>query len=74
LPGGFIGRFFFGENAMTTFLLIVAVIISYFIPTIISVQDKKKNKTAIITLNVLAGWTFIGWVIALVWAVTKDKP
>jgi hypothetical protein len=59
---------------MTTFILIVAAIMSYFIPTIIAVQDKKKNKTAIITLNVLTGWTFIGWVIALVWAVTKDKP
>lgn len=54
-------------------ILIIAAIMAYFVPTIIAVQDKKQNKTAIIALNVLAGWTFIGWVIALVWALTKEK-
>jgi len=59
---------------MTTgIILIIAAIMAYFVPTIIAVQDKKQNKTAIIALNVLAGWTFIGWVIALVWALTKEK-
>ena len=59
---------------MTTgIILIIAAIVAYFVPTIIAVQDKKQNKTAIIALNVLAGWTFIGWVIALVWALTKEK-
>ncbi len=59
---------------MTTgIILIIAAILAYFVPTIIAVQDKKQNKTAIIALNVLAGWTFIGWVIALVWALTKEK-
>jgi hypothetical protein len=27
---------------------------------------------AITVLNVLLGWTFIGWVVALVWASTMD--
>jgi len=59
---------------MTTgIILIIAAIMAYFVPTIIAVQDKKQNKTAIIALNVLAGWTLIGWVIALVWALTKEK-
>ena len=59
---------------MTTgIILIIAAILAYFVPTIIAVQDKKQNKAAIIALNVLAGWTFIGWVISLVWALTKEK-
>jgi hypothetical protein len=27
----------------------------------------------IVLLNVLAGWTVIGWIIALVWAFSPDK-
>jgi len=42
----------------------------YFIPAIIG--RKKKNAQAIFMLNLLAGWTFIGWVVAMVWACTKD--
>lgn len=42
----------------------------YFLPAIIG--NKKKNNTAIFVLNLFLGWTFIGWVIALVWATTKD--
>lgn len=39
-------------------------------PTIIGFS--KDNAGAIFALNLFLGWTFIGWVIALVWALTKD--
>lgn len=52
------------------FLLIVLFI--YFIPSFMGY--KKEDSTAIILMNLLLGWTFIGWVIALVWAATPDKP
>jgi hypothetical protein len=42
----------------------------YFIPAVVG--RRKKNANAILILNLLAGWTFIGWVVALVWAVAKD--
>lgn len=44
----------------------------YFVPSLIAIQKKKKNKTAITVLNFLAGWTFFGYVAALVWALTED--
>lgn len=43
----------------------------YFLPTIGAVMEKKENTAAIFLVNLLLGWTFIGWVIALVWAVKK---
>ena len=43
----------------------------YFLPTIIGFQ--KRNAGAIFVLNLLLGWTVIGWVIALVWALTKEE-
>jgi len=52
-------------------LLIIAVIGVYFIPAIAG--KDKKNAAAIFLLNLFLGWTLIGWVIALVWATTKDQ-
>jgi hypothetical protein len=44
----------------------------YFIPTLLANNNKKQNIAAIGMLNLFLGWTVIGWVLALVWAVSKD--
>jgi hypothetical protein len=44
----------------------------YFLPS--WVGRHKENFTAILVLNVFLGWTFLGWVVALVWACTKEEP
>lgn len=40
----------------------------YFLPSFIGWN--KRSSGAIIALNILLGWTFIGWVVALVWSLT----
>ena len=53
--------------------LIVLLIPLYFLPAILG--RNKRNAGAIVALNVLAGWTFLGWIIALVWALsTEEQP
>ena len=42
----------------------------YFLPAFLA--RHKRNFTGILVLNILAGWTFIGWIIALVWAVSSE--
>ena len=42
-------------------------IIIYFVPSIAGYRTKGAN--GIIVLNLFLGWTGIGWVIALIWAV-----
>ena len=49
---------------------LLIVLFVYFIPAIVG-RDKR-NASAIFILNLCLGWTFIGWVVALVWACTKD--
>jgi hypothetical protein len=44
----------------------------YFLPSFIAWN--KRSSGAIIALNILLGWTFIGWVVALVWSLTVDQP
>ena len=52
-------------------LLIVLIFIFYFLPALIAFLRQHKNKLAIFLLNLLLGWTILGWVGSLVWSVTK---
>jgi hypothetical protein len=56
-------------------IVIIISLISYFLPTIIAMLRGKSNTFAILLLNLFLGWTFIGWIVALIWSVTSDnKP
>ena len=52
-------------------LAIVALAL-YCVPSFIAVTKNKRNKNAIVALNVLLGWTFVGWVVALVWSLMHE--
>ena len=52
-------------------LLIASIFIFYFLPALIAFLRQHKNKLAIFLLNLLLGWTILGWVGSLVWSVTK---
>lgn len=60
----------FMEN-MNCLLLGIAFILVYFIPFNIANSKNHPQKVAIFVLNFFAGWTFIGWLVALVWAVAN---
>ncbi|WP_277226774.1 superinfection immunity protein [Hymenobacter sp. YC55] len=44
----------------------------YFIPAIVA--KGKRNATSILVLNLLLGWTILGWIAALIWALSNDAP
>ena len=45
----------------------------YFIPSLIAWNREHRNLAAIVLLNLLLGWTFLGWVIALIWSATAQR-
>lgn len=56
------------------FLALLAVMVAgYFLPSLVAAGRNHHNGGAIAVLNVLLGWTFIGWVVALVWACTEPR-
>jgi Superinfection immunity protein/zinc-ribbon domain len=61
-------RFFPFFHFHPIFLLISLFL--YFLPAFLA--RNKSNFTAILLVNIFAGWTFIGWIIALVWALSPD--
>ena len=62
-----------GEDAgaLAALFIVAGLAALYFMPAIIAFNRHHRNKGAIFALNLLAGWTFIGWVGAFVWALTN---
>jgi hypothetical protein len=58
------------DNMDGSALLIIALIL-YFVPAIVAALRQHPQRNAIIALNIFLGWTFIGWVVSLVWALTS---
>ena len=48
--------------------------VMYFLPAIIAFARSKRDAVSILVLNFFLGWTAIGWVIALVWALKQNVP
>lgn len=59
-------------NALLGMFLLLAAIGLYFLPAIAAAWRSHRNCGAILALNLFLGWTFIGWVGALVWACTSN--
>jgi len=52
--------------------VLVLILTLYFVPSLIALIRGRTNTGAIIVLNVFLGWTLVGWVVSLVWAVATD--
>ena len=59
------------SGSVSGILFAMVTLIIYFIPVIVAVIRKHNNLVAIIILNTFLGWTFFGWVLALIWSVIK---
>lgn len=61
-------RFFSLFHFHPIFLLVSLFL--YFLPAYLA--RNQPNFTGILLLNLLAGWTFIGWIVALVWTLSPE--
>jgi hypothetical protein len=54
-------------------VLLTILSLFYFLPFAIAFHKKRANSGAIFALNLFLGWSLIGWVIALVWAMKDER-
>lgn len=54
--------------------LLILLLLLYFVPSVVGFVRDHHNKWAIFALNLLLGWTFLGWIGALVWSLTRPSP
>jgi hypothetical protein len=59
-------------DALILFLVVIGALF-YLLPSAIASIRQAEHLGAIIIINVLLGWTVLGWLAALVWAVS-EKP
>lgn len=67
----------FGQGT-TELIIVVLILLLYFLPALIA--RNKEHFSGILLVNIFLGWTFLGWIGAMVWAVSdanknaKTKP
>lgn len=62
-----------GFSVVATAVFVPSAILLYFYPTICT-MNKYRKITPIFKLNLLAGWTVVGWIIALIWGMSRPSP
>ena len=54
-------------------LYIVMGLATYLIPTFIACIRGHSNSLSILLINILFGWTLLGWLAALIWSFVDNK-
>jgi hypothetical protein len=54
-------------------LFFVVFLVPYFLPSIVAFSRGKDNAVGVFLLNFFLGWTLIGWVLCLVWALSGNR-
>lgn len=54
------------------FAFSTAAALVYLIPAFLALHRKHANTTSIVLLNILGGWTLLGWIGAIVWATLRE--
>jgi hypothetical protein len=56
------------------FILLGLGMLFYFLPSILARGRNHHNSGAVFVINLLLGWTLVGWAVALAWAFTTPAP
>lgn len=48
-------------------------LVLYFVPTIVAFNRHSRHRVPILIVNLLLGWTLIGWIATLVWAIASQS-
>lgn len=62
----------FGFNTTLFVGLVALLVFVYFFPAINAQYRQHRERKAITVLNIFLGWTFLGWIVALVWSFTSQ--
>ncbi|MDR1476637.1 MAG: superinfection immunity protein [Rickettsiales bacterium] len=50
----------------------VILLAFYMLPSYVAIRRRHRRQDSIMAVDVLLGWTFVGWIVALAWSLTGD--
>lgn len=62
-----------GSSGVGVLVLLILSVLLYFAPSLIAARKHSSRAGAIFAVNFFLGWSVIGWIVALVWALGVDK-
>jgi hypothetical protein len=58
---------------MSGWILLLLAVAVYFLPWIVTAVRKTKRRAGIVLINLFLGWTLLGWLGALIWAMYDSQ-
>jgi hypothetical protein len=55
-------------------VIIVTSTLMYVLPTLLAFTRERRRKWRILAINLLLGWTLVGWVVALLMTYAYEPP
>ncbi len=65
---------FMGSGVPKGAVIIVTSIMMYVLPTLLAFKRDRHKKWRIAAINLLLGWTLIGWVVAMIMTYAYEPP
>ena len=64
-------------GSTSTILMVLAIVVIYMLPTLIAFGREHPRRQDITVVNILLGWTLIGWIGVFLWALltqVEEQP
>ena len=59
-------------SSLNGYAYLAVLLVLYLIPSVIAYRRWHKNFKPIFVLNIFLGWTFLGWLVCLVWSLSSN--
>jgi len=56
---------------VASIFLLILILVFYFLPSVIASKRNTRHGGTIFLINLLFGWTILGWFAALIWAIVE---
>lgn len=61
------------EGGILILAIFLAGVALYFLPWLVALGRSNRNTVGIFILNLLTGWTLLGWVASFIWAFVGEN-